>query len=159
VWRKGENVRKSDSGFSLVELMIVVVVIGILASIAIPGLLTAVQRARQKRTMADFRSLGTAIESYGLDTSHYPANFSLAPIVGGVEPWLEPYFIVASPLEDGWHNPTLYASGPTGSWYSILSYGSDGVSDGGGVGPTNDFDCDILFSSGQFIKWPEGLQT
>lgn len=151
--------RKPDSGFTLVELMIVVVVIGILASIAIPGLLTALQRARQKRTMADIRSLGTAIESYGLDTSHYPWNFSLAPVVGGVEPHLEPYFIVASPLEDGWHSPLLYASGPTGNWYSIISFGSDGANDGGGTGPTGDFDCDIIFSSGQFIKWPEGLQT
>lgn len=153
------EVRKRDTGFSLVELMIAVVVIGILASIAIPGLLNAVQRGRQKRTMADIRSLGTAVESYALDTSHYPRNYGPGPVEGGVEADLEPYFIVASPLKDGWYNPMLYTSDARGTLYTMTSLGSDGVPDSGTGGPTGDFDCDIEFSNGQFVQWPEGMQT
>ena len=152
-------VRRSDSGFSLIELMIAVTVIGILASIAIPGLLNAVERARQKRTMSDIRSMGTAIESYGLDLSHYPSNISESPVQGNLEPFLEPYFIVAAPVLDAWQRDILYGSNANGSLYTITSRGSDGTDDGGGLGTTQDFDCDILFSNGRFLKWPEGIQT
>ena len=53
----------------------------------------------------------------------------------------------------------IAVSAPHKKRAAITSHGSDGVADGGGLGVTTDFDCDILFSNGQFIKWPEGIQT
>ncbi len=58
-----------QKGFTLIELLIVVAIIGIIAAIAIPNLLNAIDRGKQKRTMADMRSVGTAIESYAVDNN------------------------------------------------------------------------------------------
>ncbi|NIM01008.1 MAG: prepilin-type N-terminal cleavage/methylation domain-containing protein, partial [Acidobacteria bacterium] len=64
--------RSSDRGFTLIELLIVVAIIGIIAAIAIPNLLNAIDRGKQKRTMADLRSIGTAVEEYSVDNTVYP---------------------------------------------------------------------------------------
>jgi type II secretion system protein G len=61
-----------EKGFTLIELLIVIAIIRILAAIAIPNLLNAVQRAKQKRTMGDMRALALAIEPYNVDHSMLP---------------------------------------------------------------------------------------
>ena len=58
---------RKNRGFTLIELLIVVAIIGIIAAIAIPNLLNAINRGRQKRSMADLRTVGTAIEAYAVD--------------------------------------------------------------------------------------------
>src|SRR5260370_8714523 len=64
--------KKNQKGFTLIELLIVVAIIGILAAIAIPNLLTAMQRSKQKRTSADIRTLPTAVEAYPTAKNAYP---------------------------------------------------------------------------------------
>src|SRR6266700_687199 len=63
---------RRQSGITLIEILIVIAIIGILAAIAIPNLLNAVQRGKQKRTMSDMRTLATAIEAYAVDNNSYP---------------------------------------------------------------------------------------
>ena len=63
---------RREKGFTLIELLIVVAIIGIIAAIAVPNLLTAIQRSKQKRSMADMRAIGTALGSYQTDYDKYP---------------------------------------------------------------------------------------
>ncbi len=83
--------RRDQTGFTLVELLIVVAIIGIIAAIAIPNLLNAIDRSKQKRTMADLRSVGTSVEEYAIDNSVYPnvsseANISGSALLSAAQP-------------------------------------------------------------------------
>ena len=59
--------------------------------------------------------------------------------------------------KDGWNRTFWYAA--DGDYYTLISYGSDGQHDGAhGLGETGRFECDIVFSSGVFVQWPDGIQ-
>jgi type II secretion system protein G len=152
------KIRLKKEGFTLIELLIVVAIIGIIAAIAIPNLLNAIQRGKQKRTMADMRAVGTAVESYAVDNNKYPAGGSA---VSSIKDVLEPRYIARLPVVDAWNNAMDYISSPTTSpqAYSVESYGKDGAPDAAAaIGSTSDFNNDILFTQGLFVLYPEGSQ-
>ena len=152
--------KRDSKGFTLIELLIVVAIIGIIAAIAIPNLLNAIDRGKQKRTMADIRSVGTAVESYAVDVNFYPISTSMAVIVGSTL-GIEPIYIKVAPTKDGWAGSVYYGSdaGGAGSDYTIKSYGKDKKDSPASKGATNDFDCDIIYQNGSFTAYPEGVQT
>ena len=149
---------RKDSGFTLIELLIVVAIIGIIAAIAIPNLLNAIDRSKQKRTMADMRSVGTACEEYSIDNNFYPVQTTQGPVTGVVSTVLTPTYIKVVPDKDGWQWQIQYGSTANGTAYTIRSLGKDGTKNGI-AGQTNDFNCDIIFQVGQFTSWPQGIQT
>jgi len=145
--------KRDSKGFTLIELLIVVAIIGIIAAIAIPNLLNAIDRGKQKRTMADMRSIGTAVESYAVDNNVYPTA-ATAAILG---PLVQPIYIKTMPASDGWSTPFAVDSTPT--QYTVSSYGKDGAPGGCVAGTlTTLFNADICFGNGQFIQYPQGSQ-
>ena len=158
--------KQTQSGFTLIELLIVIAIIGILAAIAIPNLLNAVQRGKQKRTMTDMRALATAVEAYHVDNSQFPAATCTAGVYTDVGTVLDsssfssisPTYISNPPLRDGWGNFLVYMVNNGNSRYNIRSFGRDGTLDGTPCGTTTDFNDDIVFTNGSFVQWPEGVQ-
>ena len=144
--------KRDSKGFTLIELLIVVAIIGIIAAIAIPNLLNAIDRGKQKRTMADMRSIGTAVESYAVDNNVYPVAV-LASTLSGI---VAPIYIKTMPTADGWNNTFQVASATT--QYTIYSQGKDGSGTTCTAGTTGTFNDEICFINGQFLRYPQGTQ-
>jgi general secretion pathway protein G len=152
---------RRQSGFTLIELLIVVAIIGIIAAIAIPNLLNAIDRSKQKRTMADMRSIGTACEEYAIDNNFYPNTAGTrAALTTAIVNVLQPNYIKIVPLTDGWNWPVEYGTPNGGTGYTIVSPGKDGPPAAALQQiQTNNFNCEIAFMQGQFIEYPQGIQT
>lgn len=136
---------------------VVLVLAGLLASVAIPNLVIAQERAQQKRTMADMRTLAVAIEEYAKDhNGDYPAGTSAAELRAA----LVPTYARTLPTTDGWGNDYWYTH--TDAQYVLTSLGDDGEAD-----PNVDLSSplatqtanrDIILVNGRFMQYPERLQ-
>ena len=130
---------RREKGFTLIELLIVVAIIGIIAAIAVPNLLTAIQRSKQKRSMADMRAIGTALGSYQVDYDKFPTQAT----AGAFESTLVGKSYYAGSTKDGWAKVYKYQSG--GDDYTLCSYGKQGQQKyQSGV----EFSEDLLFVNG-----------
>ncbi len=137
----------SQAGFTLIELLIVLTVIGILTAMAIPAMITAMEKSRQRTTMANMRSIGNQLQIYQNDVTSYPAG-SLT--IDQVADALMPVSKIRIPTVDAWRNSFGYQSDGLNA-YTIESFGRDGVP-GADISPSqaNNFDLDIVLSNGQF---------
>ena len=161
---------RGKRGFSVIELLIAVGIIGILAAIAINNYYNALHRTKQKRTMADIRGIAVAWEARAVDARQYNAagaGFALpaTPLTyADLKMMLSPTYIGNLPANDGWGNALEFSldkpvGGAAAAEYSIRSPGRDArYQSSYAVGPTTDFDCDIVYSNGGFVVWPEGTQ-
>ncbi|HUX73906.1 MAG TPA: type II secretion system major pseudopilin GspG [Steroidobacteraceae bacterium] len=134
-------------GFTLIEIMVVVVILAVLGALVVPRVLENVDKARVARAASDIRGIETALDMYRLDNFKYPTTEQglEALVKQPPDPTLTNYrtggYLRTLP-KDPWGNPYLYASpGPDGQDYEITSYGRDGKPGGEG------YDADITSSS------------
>jgi general secretion pathway protein G len=153
--------RRRNAGFTLIELLVVVAIIAVIAAIAVTNYLNSLDRARQKRTMADIRSIAQAWEERNAEQGSYAAAGLTFPSFldhGSVASALTPTYMRAIPRVDGWGRPLQF--GATGRVYAIRSAGRDGLFEadtyvpGAGANP----DCDLVYSNGNFVRYPEIIQ-
>jgi general secretion pathway protein G len=153
--------RRSEKGFTLIELLVVVAIIGILAAIAIVNFLNAVARAKQKRTMADMRTIALAWEERASEARTYTTagfSFPASATYDQLTSALVPAYTKHLPRNDGWGNPLEF--GAVDNVYAIRSPGRDGVFEGTSyaAGETDNPDCDIVYSNGNFVRYPANVQ-
>ena len=168
-------------GFSLVEILVVVATVGIIAAILIPNLLSSMQKAKQKRTVADVRNVGVAWMSWLTDqvgaaaagaTKVYDASsFSertYAEIYGYLHPDDTFFYMQEIPQFDGWRAPLSFGQADSLLASNILivcSSGADRTLTGGrcteshaiGAFVATDFNQDIIWADGYFVRWPSSL--
>ena len=120
--------KKNQSGFTLIEIMVVVVILGILASVVMPQIMDKPDTARLTKAKQDIRAIESALDLYRLDKFKYPTTEEGLEI-------LSPKYLGRRP-QDPWGNEYLYLNpgehSETGS-FDLFSYGADGTPDGEGM--------------------------
>jgi general secretion pathway protein G len=134
--------RARTAGFTLIEIMVVVVILAILGSLVVPKILENVDKARVTKAQSDIRSLSTALDLFRLDNFRYPTSEQgLDALVHQPDPSFTNYraggYLQAVP-KDPWGNAYVYTSpGKNGRDYEIESMGRDGKPGG------ESYDADI----------------
>jgi general secretion pathway protein G len=127
-----------DGGFTLLELLVVMVIIGLLASFVAPRFFDQVGKSEIKTTRAQLDSFDKALAAYRLDTGHYPTSEqglkSLVERPSDEPKWSGPYLTKSVP-PDPWGRAYTYRQpGDNGRDYELLSFGKDGQRGGSGEG-------------------------
>ena len=127
--------RARDSGFTLLELLVVMVIIGLLAAYVAPRYFAQIGKSETKVARAQIDAFEKALEQYRLDTGHFPSSDQgLAALMvkpGGEAKWAGPYLKRAVP-PDPWGRPYLYKSPGEHGEIDLMSYGKDGKPGGQG---------------------------
>ena len=127
-------------GFTLVEMLVVITIIGMIISLVGPRVLNYLSDSKVKAAKIQIQSFTSALELFYLDAGRYPSTSegltALVKSTGGLSAWNGPYLKGGQLPNDPWGKPYIYRSPGERSPYEITSYGADGVE--GGTGPSAD---------------------
>lgn len=132
---------KNSQGFSLIEIIVVITIIGLIVGWAATNIFGQGDKAQAKIARAQITQLSGPLDLYKLETGKYPSSNdglkALLAAPAGVTGWNGPYVKNADVLKDPWKNDLIYRSpGSDNRPYEIVSLGSDGQE--GGEGPAKD---------------------
>ena len=132
------RVPRCQGGFTLIEILVVVVILGILASIIVPRIMRRPEEARRTKAIVDIKAIETALNLYRLDNGVYPSTeqgleaLVTKPTTGIIpKNWKEEGYLDKVP-QDPWKNPFIYLHPGVHKELDLVSYGADGVEGGEG---------------------------
>jgi general secretion pathway protein G len=135
--KRRQAARHGEQGFTLVEILVVITIIGLIMGLVGPRVLNYLSEARTKAARIQIESFASALDLYFLDTGRYPnSSEGLTALVrrpGNTLPWNGPYLKGAVVPNDPWGNPYVYRMPGQHGSYDLISYGSDGNEGGTGV--------------------------
>ncbi|MEO3386698.1 type II secretion system major pseudopilin GspG [Mesorhizobium sp. CAU 1741] len=139
--RRATRKRDRNAGFTLVELLVVLVILALIMGLVGPRVLSYLSSSRERAAALQITSFKSALDLYFLDTGSYPTTTQGLPALvvqpAGVGVWAGPYLQQSEVPADPWGNPYRYVAPGDGTPYTITSLGADGQPGG------SDSDADI----------------
>jgi len=130
-------VRKHMNGFTLIEIMVVIVILGILGALIVPNIMGRPDEARVAVARSDIQAVGNALNLYKLDNFAYPdTNQGLEALVkrpANAEHWRTGGYLQKLPMDPWGHAYQYISPGANGRDYDLYSYGADGAEGGDGA--------------------------
>lgn len=135
---------RRSAGFTLIEMLVVVLILAILAALIVPRVVNRTSDAKRAKAASDIATLSSLLQQYRVDNDNYPTSeqglSALRVAPSDASNWRGPYTTKEIPA-DPWGNEYSYESpGPNGEDFMIISYGSDGAP--GGEGDAADIDSE-----------------
>jgi general secretion pathway protein G len=129
---------RDRAGFTLIEIMVVIVILGLLAALVVPKLIGRTEEAKKTQTRVQIKNLENALQLFKLDNGFYPGTdqgleaLIRVPEAGRIPKNYRKGGYLDRVPKDPWGNPYVYVSPGTHGDYDISSYGADGVAGGDG---------------------------
>jgi general secretion pathway protein G len=128
---------EGEQGFTLVEMLVVITIIGLIMGLIGPRVLNYLSESKVKTARIQLQSFASALDLFYLDAGRYPSTAegltALVRQTPGVAAWTGPYLKGGSVPTDPWNHPYVYRAPGEHGPYDIVSYGSDGQEGGSGV--------------------------
>ncbi len=138
--RSPRRSRSEEAGFTLVEMLVVITIIGLIMALVAPRVLGYLSESKAKAAKIQIESFGSALDLFYLDSGRYPTGSEglvvLVQRPGNAPAWNGPYLKGGVVPADPWGNAYVYRAPGQHGAYEILSYGSDGQE--GGTGTASD---------------------
>ena len=135
--KRAHRPEASEAGFTLVEMLVVITIIGLIMGLIGPRVLNYLSESKVKAARIQLQSFGSALDLFFLDAGRYPSSSeglaALMQRTSGVGAWNGPYLKGNTLPNDPWNHPYVYRSPGEHGPYEIISYGADGQEGGSGL--------------------------